>query len=405
MFFVGVTLAAWVGHFYLWRRLVRDTTTSKTLRKIGAGVLIALALLSAAGLLLPRRLGPDAGKWVAWPGYVWLALLVYLCLVLAVLELPRLALRRWVRGGPRTLVADATSTVDTPAEPEPVPHKESTEQSRRLFLARGSALVAGAASAGIVGYGMAEALGPPDVRRVTVPLRRLHPDLRGFRIAVVSDIHLGPMLGRGHTERVVRMINETGADLVAVVGDTVDGTVDELRRDVEPLRDLVSRHGSFFVTGNHEYYSGHEHWIAEFERLGMHGLRNEHTTISRGGGSFELAGINDVNGRSADDPPDIDDALAGRDTSVPTILLAHQPVQVSDAVRHKVDLQLSGHTHGGQFYPFHHVVQLGQPSLAGLSKVDDTWLYVTRGAGFWGLPVRVAAPPDITVVELNPEGA
>jgi uncharacterized protein len=223
--------------------------------------------------------------------------------------------------------------------------------------------------------------------------------LRGFRIAVVSDIHLGPISGRAHTERIVRMINETRPDLVAMVGDLADGSVAELGEAAAPLRDLVSREGTFFVTGNHEYYSGYEQWVTELERLGLHHLHNEHTPV--GGGRLTLAGVTDVMGRSFDDPPDIPRALDGRPTGTPTVLLAHQPVQVRDAAKAGVDLQLSGHTHGGQLWPFHYAVRAQQGAVSGLSKVDDTWLYVTNGAGFWGPPVRVGAPPEITVIELG----
>jgi predicted MPP superfamily phosphohydrolase len=226
--------------------------------------------------------------------------------------------------------------------------------------------------------------------------------LNGFKIAVVSDIHLGPMLGRKHTERIVRMINETEPDLVAVVGDLVDGTVTELGPAAHPLRDLVSREGAFFVTGNHEYFvDDTTAWLRELEHLGVNVLRNENTRIRRGAAAFDLAGVNDVGGRAHSDPPDFDRALAGTDSRSPTILLAHQPVQVTEAVAHGVDLQVSGHTHGGQMWPFHYVVKLAQPSLAGLSTVQGTQLYVTRGAGFWGPPVRVGAPPDISVLSLR----
>ena len=234
-------------------------------------------------------------------------------------------------------------------------------------------------------------------------LRRLDPAFRGFRIAVVSDIHLGPLAGRAHTERIVETINEAAPDLVAIVGDLVDGTVEELGAAAEPLRDLASPEGTFFVTGNHEYFvDDTSSWLAELERLGVQPLRNENTAIRRGGAAFDLVGVNDVTGEERGDPPDFGRALTGVDSSRPTILLAHQPAQVSEAATRGVDLQLSGHTHGGQMWPFHHVVRLVEPSLAGLSRVQDTQLYVTRGAGFWGPPVRIGAPPDITVLSLEP---
>jgi uncharacterized protein len=218
----------------------------------------------------------------------------------------------------------------------------------------------------------------------------------------VSDIHVGPLAGRARTERIVAMINEADPDLVTIVGDLVDGTVGELGSAVEPLRDLVSREGTFFVTGNHEYFvDDTTAWLRELERLGVQPLRNENTVIRRGGAAFDLAGVNDIAGERRADGPNFDRALSGLDSAKPTILLAHQPVQVEEAAARGVDLQLSGHTHGGQMWPFHYIVRAAQPSLAGLSTVDNTQLYVTRGAGFWGPPVRVGAPPDITVLSLE----
>jgi predicted MPP superfamily phosphohydrolase len=170
------------------------------------------------------------------------------------------------------------------------------------------------------------------------------------------------------------------------------------------LRDLESREGAFFVTGNHEYFVPDPlSWLRELDRLGVQPLRNENTVVRRGGAAFDLAGVNDISGRSISDGPDFDRALSGRDSSRPTVLLAHQPVQVAEAAAREVDLQLSGHTHGGQLWPFHYIVGLQQGAVSGLSTVDDTQLYVSRGAGFWGPPVRVGAPPDITVISLRSE--
>jgi len=404
----GVMLSALVAlmHWYIWKRLVKDTIRRGRARRVLTVLTVVLALLVFATLTLPRRIGVDASRWFTWPGYIWFGLIVYLFLTLLVLEIPRLALRGWVRRKP----LEATATAPTspaaepaPAEPPAVPDAPPSPApvSRRLFLARGAGLVAGAASVSLVGVGMANALGPPDLLRVPVRLPKLDPAFNGFRIAVVSDIHIGPLSGRAHTERIVRMINETSPDLVAIVGDLADGTVDELGSAAEPLRDLVSREGTFFVTGNHEYFEEPFVWLRELDRLGLHSLRNENTVIRRDGAAFDLAGVNDISGRMVDDGPDYDKALTGRDSSRPTVLLAHQPVQVSEAAKHDVALQLSGHTHGGQLWPFHYIVGLQQGTVAGLSTVDGTQLYVTRGAGFWGPPVRVGAPPDITVLSLE----
>ncbi|MEU0882617.1 metallophosphoesterase [Lentzea sp. NPDC005914] len=383
---LGVPVA--LGHLYLWRRLVVDTTLPRTLgRRIGTVAVVGAFVLLMSTLVVTRRVPPEFGKFFAWPGFVWLAVLFYLAIVLGIAEIPR-----------RVLLRRATLV---PAAVGPEPVEVVPDPARRLFISRSVAIGSGIAAGSVVGYGMTQALGAPQLLRVPVTLDKLQKSLSGFRIAVVSDIHLGPLLGRSHTERIVRMINEQEADLVAIVGDLVDGTVAELGEAAAPLRDLVSRHGSYFVTGNHEYFSGHEQWISEIDRLGVNPLRNEGLTIA---GGLELVGVNDVTGKSYGDAPDLDRALAGRDTNNPVVLLAHQPVQVADASSRGVDLQLSGHTHGGQMVPFNFVVPLQQPSVAGLSKVDDTWLYVSRGAGFWGPPVRVGAPPDITMIELRSAG-
>ncbi|MGH3642569.1 MAG: metallophosphoesterase [Mycobacterium sp.] len=390
MFFAILSGLLGLITLYLWKRLVKDTTGPGRTRWVLTAVLVVLTALVVATLTLPRVIGVTASTWFAWPGYLWFALVVYLFLILLVLEPVRLALRGWTRRPPST---------ESEAEDPPT---ASSAVNRRLFLARASAAAAGAASVGVVGFGVATALGPPDLLRVPVRLRRLDPAFNGFRIAVVSDIHLGPLSGRAHTERIVRMINETEPDLVAIVGDLVDGTVSELGPAAEPLRDLHSREGNFFVTGNHEYFVDDPvAWLSELERLGVQPLRNQNTLIRRGTGAFNLAGVNDLAGVSRSDPPDFDRALSGLDSARPTVLLAHQPVQVAQAAARGVDLQLSGHTHGGQMWPFHYVVRAVQPSLAGLSSVDDTQLYVSRGAGFWGPPVRVGARPDITVLSLQ----
>ena len=392
MFIVVLSVVLGLMHLYLWKRLVKDTTRAGRTRWILTAVLIALAIWLVATLLLPRILGVTQAVWYAWPGYLWFGLLVYLFLAVLVLEPVRLALQGWIKRAP----GEAMAAADPPAE------SRQAVVNRRLFLSRAGAAAAGAASVGVVGYGVATALGPPDVLAVPVRLRRLDPAFNGFRIAVVSDIHLGPLAGRTHTERIVRMINESAPDLVAIVGDLVDATVEELGSAAEPLQDLVSREGTFFVTGNHEYYVGDtDAWLRELERWGVAPLRNANTAIRRGGAAFDLAGVNDIAGEERSDPPDFDRALSGVDPSSPTILLAHQPIQVHQAAAHGVDLQISGHTHGGQMWPFHYVVRAVQPSIAGLSTVDGTQLYVTRGAGFWGPPVRVGAPPDITVLTLG----
>ncbi|ACU39468.1 metallophosphoesterase [Actinosynnema pretiosum subsp. pretiosum] len=417
MFLLFMALALGLLNYYLWRRLVRATTTSRRARATGAVVLGALFVMMMTAMALVR-LDPLGYAWIAWPGYLWLALGFYLAVILVVLEIPRLILNRWWRRDtpepvtaslPASPAEDGVAVAVAEREFEEAATeataKRPVDNGRRLFIARSMAVATGLAATGIVGYGARTALGGPQVRTVPVTLAKLDPALSGYRIAVVSDIHLGPLLGRSHTERIVRTINGLQPDLVAVVGDLVDGTVAQLGEAAAPLKDLVSKDGAFFVTGNHEYYSGHLEWISELGRLGMDVLRNERLTIARNGAAFDLAGVNDHTGGQMDDAPDYDKALGGRDERNPVVLLAHQPVQVREAAARGVDLQLSGHTHGGQMFPFSLAVPIQQPVTSGLATVDGTQVYVSNGAGFWGPPVRVGAPPEVTLVELRHNSA
>ncbi|WP_052863783.1 metallophosphoesterase [Streptomyces niger] len=406
-------------HWYLWRRLVRDTTTPGSVaRRTGTTFAVVLPLLILGAFVAPRAGAPfPLQQAIAWPGYLWLALVLYLTLALLVGEVVRAVWLRVPARGPSAgpdaeeraaapaavaslaavappATGGAPTAAETPAtEVSPPP---SPAPSRRLFVARSVAVGATAAAAATVGYGTYSVLSGPRVKRITVPLAKLPRAAHGYRIAVVSDIHLGPTLGRAHTERVVAAVNRTDPDLIAIVGDLVDGTVADLGPAAEPLRRLEARHGSFFVTGNHEYFSGVQEWVDHVRELGVHPLRNARVELP----GFDLAGVNDISGENHADGPDYARALGDRDPSRASVLLAHQPVMIHEAVRHGVDLQLSGHTHGGQLWPGNLIAAAANPTVAGLDRYGDTQLYVTRGAGAWGPPVRVGAPPDVTVVRL-----
>ncbi|MFG2643220.1 metallophosphoesterase [Streptomyces sp. NPDC048370] len=441
---VAVVVLGLLGgvHRYVWRRLVRDVTARGSVaRRLGTGAAFVLPALSVAALVSSRAGAPFwLQQVVAWPGYLWLALLLYVTLALVVGEAVRPLLRRALERRAADRAAEQSPTTaptqaPTPA-PAPVPATvpaapaeetpasessaegpgevvaesvvESTREgavtppgatavSRRLFVSRVVGGAAAAAAVGTVGYGTYGVLRGPSVKRVTVPLAKVPRALHGYRIAVVSDIHIGPILGRAHTQRIVETINSTQPDLIAVVGDLVDGTVENLGSAAEPLAQLRARHGSFFVTGNHEYFSGADAWVDHVRELGLRPLRNERLEIA---GGFDLAGVDDIAGESEGQGPDFAAALGDRDLAKAAVLLAHQPIVIDDAVRHGVDLQLSGHTHGGQLWPGNYLAELANPTVAGLERYGDTQLYVSRGAGAWGPPVRVGAPSDITVVQL-----
>jgi predicted MPP superfamily phosphohydrolase len=361
------------------------------------GLVALLIVTFAGGRFLPHSLSVA----LAWPGYLWLAVMFYLLVVLVVLEVPALVARLVMRTTKPSMVSELVSVGagSVGAPPAPLEETPANGETRRLFLGRAVAITAGVTAVGLVGSGVGSALGMPELKRIQIPLARLPRGADGLRIALVSDIHLGPLNGLSRTRRIVEMVNGLGPDLVAVVGDLVDGSVAELGPAAAPMADLRSRLGTFFVTGNHEYYSGYREWIDEVRRLGMRPLRNERVELP---GGLDLAGVNDLTGDGFGDGPDVGRALLGRDPSRPVVLLAHQPVQAHDAARHGVDLQLSGHTHGGQMVPFNLIVRAAQqPVVSGLGEVDGMPVYVTNGAGFWGPPVRVGAPPDVTLVELH----
>lgn len=238
-------------------------------------------------------------------------------------------------------------------------------------LARPAALAVFALALLATAIGFVNARRVARVVHVDVPLAGLPPGLHGFRIVQLSDIHIGPTIKRDYVQAIVDRVNRLAADLVAITGDTVDGSVEQLRADVAPLAGLRSRHGSYLVTGNHEYYAGAAAWLAEFERLGLHGLHNRHVVIDHNGARLVVAGVTDYTA-GAFDPAQASDpaaALAGSPAGLPRLLLAHQPRSANAVAAAGADLQLSGHTHGGQFWPWNFFVPLQQPFTAGLHKL------------------------------------
>jgi predicted MPP superfamily phosphohydrolase len=277
---------------------------------------------------------------------------------------------------------------------------EDAERRRFLLGAANVGVLGSSAALGIVGY--RQAVEGARVIEVPIPVRDLPASLEGFTIVQLSDVHIGPLLGREFLRGVVDVVNGLQPDLVAITGDLVDGNVDRIGHDVEPLKDLRSRHGTYFCTGNHEYYSGADTWCEHLPSLQMRVLQNEHEIVEHDGGRVLVAGVNDY--RAARQHPahtcDPATACAAAAPADVRVLLAHQPATAKLADGHDYDLMLSGHTHGGQFFPWNFLVHLVHEYAAGLYQRGKMWVYVNRGTGYWGPPLRIGTSSEITKLRL-----
>lgn len=254
-------------------------------------------------------------------------------------------------------------------------------------------------------WGMWQARRIPPVRTVEVSLPRLGSGLDGLRVALIADTHYGPINRARWSAGLVDRVNGLDADLLAHAGDLTDGSVDRRREQVAPLGRARASLARVYITGNHEYMSGAPEWVAHMGDLGWTVLHNRNIVLERGGSRLVVAGIDDLTAKSSGEPghaADLPGALEGVDPDLPIVLLAHQPKSVRVSAPAGVDLQLSGHTHGGQMWPFHHIVRAEQGALAGLSRHGErTLLYTSRGCGFWGPPFRIFAPNEITLLILR----
>jgi uncharacterized protein len=365
--FVGrlvVVGGVWVLlHVYVGQRLLAHLPLGLAARSAGWTAVLALALAPFAAFVASRA-GRGSGKPVlAWAGFTAMGLSSLL--VVFVLAADLLQARTWLGAG-------VLSTT----------------------------VVGGALIVLVAGAWRAQR---PVVVRVAVPIANLPAALEGFRIVQLSDLHVGAILKRDFVERVVSAANGLEPDLIALTGDVADGLPPALREEVAPLAALRAPHGKFFVTGNHEYYWDAPAWVRELEHLGFSALVNTHRVIERGGARLVLAGVPDLSagGFVRDHASDPAAAVAGAPESDVWVLLAHQPKSAFAARAVGFDLQLSGHTHGGQYFPFNLLVRLFQPFVAGLHRLEEMWLYVSRGTGYWGPPLRLGAPSEITLIQLT----
>ena len=252
-------------------------------------------------------------------------------------------------------------------------------------------------------YGFYSARKGPTVINQDIYLKNLPESFENFTIAQISDLHVGPTIKKPYVEKIVNQISNLNPDLIAITGDMVDGSIDYLRKDLEPLSQVVASHGTYFVTGNHEYYSGAERWLDETDRMGFTNLVNENRLITINDQSIALAGVNDYRAHqiipSHRSNPQA--ALKGINSEKVKILLAHQPSSIFQANEAGFDLQISGHTHGGQFWPFTYPTKKANPYLSGLHNHNGTQIYVNSGTGYWGPPLRLGVTAEITLFKLK----
>jgi len=375
---VSATLTALL-HRYVWARLVRDAVLPAAWHRAGTIALVCLAVMLWLSFLLGRTLPRSAATPIALVAFTWLGLLFLLVIAFAAGDVLRLG----------------AAIVDRLREGPPDP-------SRRVLLGRAIAAGVGVLATGAAAWGVRTALGEVSILRHRVALKRLPASMEGLTIAQLTDVHVGPTIGREFIEYIVERTNALMPDVIVITGDLVDGDVSTLREHTAPLANLRAPHGVFFVTGNHEYYSGADAWIAELTRLGIRVLRNERVELRKGDDVIDLAGVDDWSSRQfgRGHGHDLSRALAGRDPTRECVLLAHQPKSIVEAAKLGVGLQLSGHTHGGQIFPWNFLVRLQQPYVAGLHRHDDAYIYVSRGTGYWGPPMRVGIPAEIAHLTL-----
>jgi predicted MPP superfamily phosphohydrolase len=376
VFFSVLTTLVLGVHSYLGWRFIHGAGLTGW-PKVAAWVCVGLfALLLPLGFSARFWLSGTAADFASWVGFMAMGLFSFVFTITVARDV------MW-------LLMSAASTL--PPEPE-----------RRTALLHLTNMAVLGSSVGLTAFGLVAARRRADIVHVDVPIVGLPEGLHGFTIAQITDVHVGPTIKRDYLEAIVDGVNSIDADIVAVTGDVVDGTVAELAEHIAPFARLRGRHGVFFCTGNHEYYSGAEAWIDELTRLGLRVLQNEHVVLEHGGASVVVAGVHDHTAGQiiAAHRCDPHAALAGAPAEAIRLLLAHQPRSCALATGCGVHLQLSGHTHGGQFLPWNFFVRLQQPFTAGLDRFGDMWVYTSRGTGYWGPPVRVGAPSEITRLRL-----
>lgn len=390
--FLLIFLVVWsAGHAWIAWSLLRPLSPGSLLRRSG-WLLLGVSLLLAPVVFFSRRwvnMDPYYGDILSWIAYIDMGIFLVLLPLLVVRDLGRLGHQLYCRLQQRIFSRNTTAPCDT---------------ERRNFLANGMNAGLIGLTGGMTVAGYREARRIAQVKPVIIPVSGLNTDLQDFHIVQLSDIHLGPTIKGDYLQGIVECCNELQPDLIVITGDLVDGLTSQLQADVAPLQQLRARYGNWFVTGNHEYYWGAADWVSLLPTLGVQVLINEHQIIRHGDAHLLLAGVTDYSAGKylpghASDPVM---ARQGAGTADYSILLAHQPRSFQAALDAGYDLQLSGHVHGGQFFPWNLLIGLVQPYNIGLHRVDRRlWLYVSAGTGYWGPPSRLGVPAEITSIRLR----
>jgi len=393
-FIIVSTLMLVLIYTYIGRRLIKPLLIKQRRKRILWIFLWLIPVMQPAGYLLRTVPDPSFIKtifgWISYLGFGFFSLILAALLLRDFLVFIRY------------LSVKIKSVLKENRRVSP-PQKQLFDPQRRRFLVSTTNYGIIGLSAVMTGYGLYEARRQPQLERIEIPIRNLPGDLEGFTIAQFTDLHASMTIRRKFIRSVVNQVNQLGADVIVFTGDLVDGTVEGLRYDVAPLKGLKAAYGVYFVTGNHEYYSGAEAWIEEARQLGMRVLINENEIINYQQHKILLAGVTDYSAADFIPSQRSDPQKAGRTGENPAvrILLAHQPKSIFDAARAGFDLQISGHTHGGQYYPWNFLATLTQPYVSGLHRYDKTWIYVSRGTGYWGPPIRLGVPSEVTLLTLR----
>jgi predicted MPP superfamily phosphohydrolase len=382
MIFFGIFAAVIaLSHLYLFARISFYLQLRDGQRHLAALLLGTLAVLTFIYLPVSRMLPRGVETALAWVAFTWIGFALLLMVAMLATDVCWLLMKL-------------------------VPPAPMHDPERRVVLQRAIGFTA-LGTGGLLGvFSLWNGLRQVTVKPLTVVLNRLPKSLDGLKIVLITDLHIGPIIKGEWLRHTVDKVNSLKPDIIVVTGDLVDGSIEKLAHLVAPLADLTAPLGVYFSTGNHEYYHGVEPWCAHIAGLGLRVLRNERVSIVAGAqrDSFDLAGVDDWSSRRfSGQGPDLPKALAGRDPDKALVLLAHQPAAIDEAAAHGVDLQLSGHTHGGQIWPFNYAVYLQQPYLEGLHRHRGTatQIYVSSGTGFWGPPMRFGTAAEITDITLR----